>query len=56
MPPTPRARRSILYKCNRYKQQLCLAFADKRKAYDSIPRDALRRVLLSGPLIMWSLR
>ena len=37
--------RSIMYKCHRYKQSLYLAFVDLRKAYDSIPRDALWRVL-----------
>jgi exonuclease III len=37
--------RSIMYKCQRYKQPLYLAFVDLRKAYDSIPRDALWRVL-----------
>jgi hypothetical protein len=34
-----------MYKCQRYKQSLYLAFVDLRKAYDSIPRDALWRVL-----------
>jgi hypothetical protein len=37
--------RSIMYKCNRYKQPWYAAFVDLRKAYDSIPRDALWRVL-----------
>lgn len=37
--------RSIMYKCHRYKKSLYLAFVDLRKAYDSIPRDALWRVL-----------
>jgi hypothetical protein len=37
--------RSIKYKCNRYKQPLYAAFVDLRKACDSIPRDALWRVL-----------
>jgi hypothetical protein len=37
--------RSIMYKSYRYKQSLYLAFVDLRKAYDSIPRDALWRVL-----------
>jgi hypothetical protein len=37
--------RSIMYKCQRYKQPLYMAFVDLRKAYDSIPRDALWRVL-----------
>jgi hypothetical protein len=36
---------SIMYKCHRYQQPLYLAFVDLRKAYDSIPRDALWRVL-----------
>jgi hypothetical protein len=34
-----------MYKSYRYKQSLYLAFVDLRKAYDSIPRDALWRVL-----------
>jgi len=37
--------RSIMYKCHRYKHPLYLAFVDLRKACDSIPRDALWRVL-----------
>jgi hypothetical protein len=37
--------RSIMHKCHRYNQPLYLAFVDLRKAYDSIPRDALWRVL-----------
>lgn len=37
--------RSIMYKCQRHRQPLYMAFVDLRKAYDSIPRDALWRVL-----------
>jgi hypothetical protein len=37
--------RSIMYKCNRYKQPLYSAFVDLRKAYNCIRRDALWRVL-----------
>jgi hypothetical protein len=37
--------RSIKYKCQRYKQPLYLAVVDLSKAYDSIPKEALWRVL-----------
>jgi hypothetical protein len=39
------ALRMLMSKCREYKQPLYLAFVDLRKAYDSIHRDALWRIL-----------
>jgi hypothetical protein len=39
------ALRMLMSKCRKYKQPLCMAFVDLRKAYDSIHRDALWRIL-----------
>jgi hypothetical protein len=36
---------SLMHKCHRHNQPLYLAFVDLRKAYASIPRSALWRVL-----------
>jgi hypothetical protein len=37
--------RSLMHKCRRNNQPLYLAFVDLRKAYDSIPSEALWKVL-----------